>query len=595
MAKYRAIGTVAALGLGLAAAAAFVPDDKDPNLTSDASQLFDPLYIGARACGPAGVDQAGRFARLIQAFTVRGAHAAADPGKAPPLWENLGTVSLAVSTAKRKAQRYFDQGLRLTYGFNHAEAVRAFRQAQTIDPQCAMCYWGEALALGPNINAPMEEGANALALVALDKAKANAAGASAKEQALIGALATRYSSGAGPDNAAYAAAMTKVHADFPEDHNIASLYAESLMDTQPWDYWESDFTTPKGNTARVLAAIEGVLAADPNHPGAIHLYIHITEASTDPYRAESFADRLGAQMPGSGHLVHMPSHTYYRIGRFIDSLNANIVAAKADEDYIAQTGATGIYPFAYYPHNVHFIMTSALMAGDGTNAISAAEKLDALIPATTLKTVPWTQPIKAAPLLTHAQFSAPETILALREPDDAFPYVKAAWHYARGVAYAAQGNGDAAQVEAQAIEMLGASADFEFLHAGGVPAGDILKIEENLVHGRAAQARGDYQSAVAAFEKAHALEVALPYTEPPYWYYPTGQTLGAALLQAGKADEAARVLRQSLIRVPNNGWALYGLMEAYRASGDDFAASHTRELLSRAWAGDPALLSLGRL
>ena len=367
------------------------------------------------------------------------------------------------------------------------------------------------------------------------------------------------------------------------------------MDAQAWDYWESDFTTPKGGTAQVLAALERVLAANPDHAGAIHLYIHITEASTDPKRAEPFADRLGPLMPGSGHLVHMPSHTYYRIGRFLDSLNANIAASAADEAYIDETGAVGIYPYAYYPHNVHFVMTSAQMAGDAAHAIEAAEKLDALIPLSTLREVPWTQPIKAAPLFAHAQFSDPDAVLALKDPGDAFPFVKAAWHYARGVALAAKGDVGAAGEAADAIAAIGGEADFSFLTGGGVPAGEVLKIEEHVLRGRIAQAEENHAAAVEAFKQAVALEDSLAYTEPPYWYYPTRQSLGAALLQAGKADEARKVFKESLIRVPNNGWALYGLAEAQKAEGDGFSEAQTRKLLGKAWVGDSTQLSLGKL
>lgn len=599
MAAFRAVGGAIVLALGLTATAYFVSDDNPSALRSDVSELFDPLQVGARICGPQSVERAGKFAKLMEVFGARAAHAAVDSSQAPPLWDNLGNHSFTITTSVRAAQAYFDQGLRLSFGFNHAEAVRAFRHAQWLDPECAMCYWGEALALGPNINAPMDDGAVTPALAALANANAHTAALSDKEYALISALSTRYSSDPMADRGeldkAYAAAMEGVAEKFPDDQDVAVFLAEALMDAQPWDYWESDFTTPKGGTARVLAALEGVLAANPDHAGAIHLYIHITEASTKPKRAEPFADRLGALMPGSGHLVHMPSHTYYRIGRFLDSLNVNIAASAADEAYIEETGAVGIYPYAYYPHNVHFVMTSAQMAGDAAHAIEAAEKLDALIPLSMLREVPWTQPIKAAPLFAHAQFSEPDAILALEDPGDAFPFVKAAWHYARGVALAAKGDVDAANAEASAIAAIGSAADFSFLEGGGVPAGEVLKIESHVLLGRIAQAGEDYASAVEHFRQAVAIEDTLAYTEPPYWYYPTRQSLGAALLQAGKAGEARKVFKESLIRVPNNGWALYGLAEAQKAEGDGFSEGQTRKLLAKAWAGDTTKLSLGKL
>lgn len=599
MAAFRMLGGAVVLAVGLTAAAYVVSKD-EPNLPpADVSELFDPSQIGARICGPQSDERAGKFSKLMEVFGARAAHAAVDASQPPPLWDNLGDHSFTITTSSKAVQAYFDQGLRLTFGFNHAEAVRAFRHAQSLDPSCAMCYWGEAFALGPNINAPMDDGAVSPALAAVANAQAHTAALSEREYALIAAIATRYSPDPMADRSAldqaYAAAMNDVAAKFPGDQDIAVFQAEALMDAQPWDYWESDFTTPKGGTAKVLAALEGVLAANPDHPGAIHLYIHITEASTKPKRAEPFADRLVTLVPGSGHLVHMPSHTYYRIGRFIDSLNVNIAASAADEAYIAETGAVGIYPYAYYPHNVHFVMTSAQMAGDAAHAIEAAEKLDALIPLSMLREVPWTQPIKAAPLFAHAQFSNPDVVLAIEDPGDAFPFVKAAWHYARGVALAAKGETVAAYAEADAVVAIGSEADFSFLTAGGVPAGDVLKIQEYVLRGRIAQAKKNYVAAVDAFKQAVSIEDSLAYTEPPYWYYPTRQSLGAALLQAGRTAEAQKVFKESLIRVPNNGWALFGLAEAQKAEGDGFSEAETRKLIAKAWAGDAALLNLDRL
>ena len=517
----------------------------------------------------------------------------------PPLWDNLGSVSLPVTTTSARAQRYFDQGLRLAYAFNHAEARRAFRMAQRLDRDCAMCYWGEALVLGPNINAPMEIKDLPPALAALSQAAAKANGASAKEQALIVALGERYSRHPNAErralDAAYAEAMGQVAERFPDDEQVLVLYAEALMDLQPWDYWSAGGADPKGRTAEIITLLERVLAKNPDHPGAIHFYIHILEASTRPGQAEAYARRLPAAMPGAGHLVHMPFHILYRIGKYQDALAANKAAVAADEAYIAQASPEGIYPQAYYPHNVHSLMVSAQMAGESRSAIEAAHKLGDIVSEEVARRIPWVQPIKAAPYFAHAQFSAPDTVLALPDPGEELPYVKAMWHYARGVALAADGKKRAARAEADALAQLGDTLEFSDLTAGGVPAPELLAIARHVVLARVFQARGDLHAARGELEAAVAIEDQLAYMEPPFWYYPVRQTLGAVLLQMGHPQEAEAVFLQSLLRVPNNGWALYGLTQTYRQLGDKPAAARARERLEQAWAGDWRDLTLARL
>src|SRR6266567_8256452 len=409
----------------------------------------------------------------------------------PPIWDGLGSLSYKVTTSSPAAQVYFDQGLRLTYAFNHEEAQRAFRKAQKLDPDCAMCFWGEALVLGPNINLPMAEEAVAPAFAAMQKARTLAAKASPREQALITALSARYVEDAKADrtqlDAAYAAAMANVAAQFPEDDNIAVLYAESVMDLSPWDYWQPGGREPNPQSTPIVPTLERVLARDPDHPGAIHYYIHAVEASDRPERAEPHADRLRGALPGAGHLVHMPSHIYYRVGRYLDALSDNKTAVAVDERYLAATAAPmAVYRLGYYPHNVHFVIASAQMAGDGPVVIAAAEKLRGLIPDEIARGIAMTQPVKAAPYFAHAQFSPPDTILALPDPGDAIPYVKAMWHYARGIADAARGDFAAADAEANAIEALERTADFSLLKTAGVPAQDVLKLARALVQGRVA-------------------------------------------------------------------------------------------------------------
>lgn len=515
----------------------------------------------------------------------------------PPLWDDLGTLHYPITTPEPLAQRYFDQGVRLAYAFNHDEARRAFRAAQRHDPNCAMCYWGEAFVLGPNINAPMEPAAFTPALAAIARAAALKAGhTSAREQSLIDALRQRYAATATSDRVAldraYADAMARAAASFPDDDDIATWYAEALMDLSPWDYWEQGGGAPKHNTREIVATLEKVLRRNPQHPGAIHLYIHMVEASNDPKRAEPYADHLAAKMSGAGHMVHMPSHIYYRVGRYRDSLESNRAAVRVDEDYIAGTPADGLYPRAYYPHNLHFLMVSAQMAGDGPTAIAASDKLARTLEDTAVRTVPWVQPIKAAPYFVHLQFSQPATVFALRDPGDQFPYVKGLWHHARGVAHARAGHLPAAEQEAMAISRLAWGADFTDLNAGGVPAREVLLLAEKVLRARIAQAQQDLKSARKALEDAVSLEDQLPYLEPPYWYSPVRQSLGAIELLDGDAKAAERTFRATLERTPNNAWALFGLAEALRRQGRSPEAADARQHFDRAWLGQqgpPAL------
>jgi len=543
--------------------------------------------------------------RLAQTEVPRAEVSAASSAPAfadtePPLWSGLGSITYKITTVNERAQAYFDQGLRLTYAFNHGEAQRAFRMAQKLDPDCAMCFWGEALVLGPNINLPMQEDAIAPAFAAALKAKALTGKASPREQALIDALAARYGSdpkGArAPLDAAYAVEMAKVAAQFSDDDEIATLYAEAVMDLSPWNYWKPGGHEPNPQSALIVPTLERVLARNPNHPGAIHLYIHAVEASDRPERAEPYANRLRGAIPGAGHLVHMPSHIFYRVGRYLDALEDNKIAVKVDEKYLADTNAPmGVYRLGYYPHNVHFVMASAQMAGDGQTVIAAAEKLRELIPDEVARGIAMVQPVKAAPYFAHAQFSAPATILALPDPGDAIPYVKAMWLYARGVALAARRDFAGAATAADTIETLERTADFKVLNDSNIPAQDVLRIARTLILARVAQAKGDYRTAIGWFEQASALQDALPYTEPPYWYYPIRQSLAAALLQAGRYDDAERQFQLALSRAPSNGWSYYGLAELYKARGNTTAAHKAEADLARTWIGDRGLLQISNL
>jgi tetratricopeptide (TPR) repeat protein len=554
---------------------------------------------------PAATGLPSIMLRLAQTEVPRAEMSAAKSALAfadiePPLWPGLGAVTYKITTTNERAQAYFDQGLRLAYAFNHGEAQRAFRMAQKLDPGCAMCFWGEALVLGPNINLPMQDDARAPAYAAAQKAKALAGKANPREQALIDALTTRY--GSDPKAArpafdkAYASAMAKVAAQYPDDNEIAALYAEAVMDISPWDYWKPGGRKPNPQSVPIVPTLERVLARNPNHPGAIHLYIHAVEASDRPKRAEPYADRLRGAIPGAGHLVHMPSHIYYRVGRYLDALEDNKTAVKVDEKYLADTNAPmGVYRLGYYPHNVHFVMASAQLAGDGPTVIAAAEKLSKLIPDEAARGIAMVQPVKAAPYFAHAQFSAPETILALPDPGDTIPYVKAIWLYARGVALSARGDFAGATKAAEAIETLERTSDFKLLKESNVPVQEVLHIARTMVLARVAQARGNKIAAVTRFEWAAELQDALPYTEPPYWYYPIRQSLAAALLQAGRYAEAERQFQRALARAPANGWSYYGLAQLHKARGNTAAARKAEADLEKTWIGDRKLLQISNL
>jgi len=567
---------------------------------------FDPLLDGGSAsiCGPLGGGSKLQASWLLAvAAKTETAPFQPQPMKAAggdvPLYTDLGTLAFRITTRIPRAQAYFDQGLRLAFAFNHAEAQRAFQAAQRLDPACATCFWGEALILGPNINVPMMPEANAPAVVALAKAVALKDRAGAKERALIEALQQRYSEDPKVEraalDAAYADAMQKVAARYPADDTIRTLYAESAMDTQPWDYWEPGGAKPKGRGAEILSSLETVLKRNPTHPGAIHLYIHAVEASTTPERALAHAERLGALMPGAGHVVHMPAHIYYRVGQYRRSLDTNKRAVKVDEHYFRISPSDPMYRSAYYPHNIHFVMVSAQMGGDGETAIDAAKKLDAAVPAELASQFQIMEPVKAAPFTTQLQFADPDTVLALAPPDAKLPLVRTMYHYARAVAFARKKDLAAARAEIAAIDAIEAKADFKPYDAWGLPAKAILQTARLVATGRIADASGDLEGAAKAYEDAIALEDSLSYTEPPYWYYPLRQSLGGVRLRQGRLDDAERAFRDSLVRVRNNGWALAGLAEVYRKKGDRNSEAAARRSYVRAWFGPSEGPDLSRL
>jgi hypothetical protein len=514
--------------------------------------------------------------------------AATKPGPAgelAPRLQNLGTHTFKVTTKSKQAQLFVNQGLNLAYGFNHAEAGRAFREAARLDPNCAMAYWGQALVLGPNINAPMTPEDEPKAHEAAQRAVALKGKASAREQAYIQAVAQRYS-GDPKDRAArdraYADAMRDVVKRYPDDLDAATLYAEALMDLRPWNYWHRD-GSPYAETPEIIGNLEKVLARNPNHPGANHLYIHAVEANT-PEKAEAAADRLLKLMPGAGHMVHMPSHIYQRVGRYADAAASNQAAVTADEDYITQCRAQGLYPMAYYPHNIHFLWFAASADGRSALAIESARKTASKVSDDLLAQLPLLGSFRIVPWYALTRFGKWDEMLKEPAPADKFLYLKGVWHYARGLAFVGKDQLDDADKELAELRRIAADKSLEYAMFSPNTAANILSIAPEVLGGEIAARRKDWDKAVAHLDRAVRLEESLVYTEPSEWHYPPRLALGAVLLSAGRAKEAEAIYWEELRHNRDSGWALYGLAEAQRAQGraDDAAATQTR--FEKAWA-----------
>ena len=510
--------------------------------------------------------------------------ACAAPGRkepaasAPPLLTGLGSHHHAITTRDTLAQRYFDQGLRLAYAFNHAEAERSFHQAAALDPRCAMCYWGIALVRGPNINAPMDSASGAAAYAALREAQARAGDASESERAYIAALATRYAAAPGGNRAAldsaYADAMAEVARRFPQDPDAATLYAEAVMTTSPWDYWKAD-GTPKASTERLVAALEGAMQLAPDHPGACHFYIHAVEAA-HPERAVACAERLAALMPAAGHLVHMPAHIYIRTGRYADAIEANVHAVHADETYIADQKPGGFYPMAYYPHNYHFLAFAATLAGRGQTAVDAARGAAEKTPPEVARLAPELQLLPPYPHLTLATFGRWDEVLREPLPAPDLRVASGLAHYARGRAQLATGKLDDAAASLDSV----ARASDE-VTAG--PTDAVLQIATHALRAELASRRGDEKRAITEYERAQALEDGLSYMEPPYWHAPIRHLLGAALIRDGRPADAERLYREDLRRFPENGWSLFGLSQSLAAQGRKQEAAAAKAHFAKAW------------
>ena len=515
-----------------------------------------------------------------------------------PMFKGLGAHKHPINTKNAQTQLLFDQGINLLFGFNHAEAIRSFREAARQDRDCAMCWWGVAFALGPNINLPMPEDAVAPAWDALSKAQALKSKASPEEREWIEAIATRYSKDPKADrkasDAAFVEAMARVWKAHSDDLDAGVFYAEAMMDTQAWDYWGPDGKTPKGHGAEIVSTLEGIIKREPSHPGALHLYIHAVEASTTPERAEAASDRLETLMPEAGHIVHMPSHIYYRVGRFADASKVNELAASVDEAYITACKAQGFYPAGYYGHNIHFLWTSAEMQGRFKPSLDAARRLVKAVDAFKLsEQMPQGELYAFTPIATLLRFGKWDDVLAEPMPPAALKLDTAIWLYARGFAEVAKHDLKGAKASLDQLDML-SKQDFSAYDKVNMPGGAMVKIALALLNGEVARSEGKLAPAIVAFEQARRLELALPYTEPPYWHQPTAHILGAALLLAGRPGEAEHVYRDSLTTYRLDGWALFGLAQALAAQGKAVEAKAIRAEFDKVWSLADVKLTMSR-
>jgi tetratricopeptide (TPR) repeat protein len=503
-----------------------------------------------------------------------------------------------VTTGVPRAQLFISQGVNLAWAFNHAEAARSFSEAARLDPANPMAYWGHALVLGPNINASMEAADEPKALELVKKAQSLAAKATPRERAYITAVAARYT-GKPEDrntaNQAFSDAMRNVVNAFPADLDARAILAESLMNLRPWNYWTPD-GVPYAETREVITSLEYILKRNPNHPGALHLWIHLWEPTDTPERAEAEADRLLTLMPGAGHIVHMPAHIYQRVGRHADVIKANELAAKADEDYIAQCRAQGLYPLAYYPHNLHFIWMGASASGRGKLALESARKLAGSVPGEALSTVPILQGFLVVPYWAMVRFGQWDAILADPGPKHATPFTRGAFSYARAMALLAKDKlADAEQELARLREFASDPALKGQTTFSSNQGSAILRIAPEVVAGELAAKRKDWDRALLHLERAVRFEDSLIYQEPADWHAPVRQTLGAVLLEAGRADEAEAVFWEDLRKNPENGWALFGLAQAQEAQGKKDQAAATRARFTKAFADADVKLTSARV
>ena len=567
----------------------------DP-LAETLHRFFLPLLSSAAltACGageaqPAAVSVS---APHVSAATPVVGHAAlplpasvAALAKGAVVFDDLGAHHRKV-TASAEAQAFFDQGLRLAYGFNHDEATRSFARGAELDPSCAMCFWGAALTMGPNYNVPMLPDRASATWDALERARSIAPKMTPVEQALIGALAKRYKgpeplepAAMQPFNVAYANAMRDVAKSFPDDLDVQALFAESVMDVSPWKLWGAD-GKPAAGTEEIMATLERALAKDPGHPGANHYYIHVVEAA-HPERAIASADRLPALIPGAGHIAHMPAHIYQRVGRYADASAANEKAVQIDLAYMKKTTPPGYYPM-YLGHNYGFLSFSSSMEGRSVVSLAAARNSAKAIPPGMIDMMPGMDFFVSEPILAMVRFGRWDELLAEPKPDAKYPVLTAFWLHGQGMAHAAKGKLDDARADHAALLKIGAAAPAD-LGVGNNVGKDVFALAAKVLEARIAS-RGKSPSALPLWSEAVQLADKLAYSEPDDWFYSVRHFQGAALLEAKKAKEAEAVYREDLRRRPNDGWALFGLWQSLDAEKRTAEAAAVKADFDKAWS-----------
>jgi tetratricopeptide (TPR) repeat protein len=534
---------------------------------------------------------------LLAAVAALAQHNHEAPARQASLMPGLGELHHKISTANPEAQRFFDQGLRLIYGFNHEEARLAFERAAELDPQCAMAQWGIALAVGPNYNDPAPD-LNRLKLAweAVQKGLSLASSAPPEERAYLEALAQRYTNDPQPDlqklGLAYKNAMGEVTKKYPGDLDAATLYAESAMNLRPWQLWTADGKPAEG-TEEIVATLESVLKRDPNHIGANHYYIHAVEASNQPDRALPSAKRLDTLAPGAGHLVHMPAHIYMRTGDYRAATVSNEKAANVDREYIKKYNASGMYPVMYFNHNVHFLAVAASMEGRFAESIKSAAEVSSNV-RPMVKDMPMAEFLLPTEMLILVRFRRWNDVMKLPEPDAAAATTRALWHFARGMALAATGKVAEAQNERQALADGATKIPPETL-LNFNKSQDLLGVALHQLEGRIALARVSYPAAIEHFRKAAEIEDALIYDEPPAWYIPSREALGRALIAAGNYSESEKVFREELVRHPRSGRALFGLWQSLKDQGKKPAAKQAESEFRAAWKNADVKLSIADL
>ena len=541
------------------------------------------------------------FALRITLAVVLAARAGAalDAAERPiaPALTGLGSLHMPVSTTVPEAQAFFNQGVRLLYAFNHQESRRAFEEAARLDPSLAMAWWGQAMTLAVNLNAPMPEENARLARDASNTAMRKRGSASLREQGLIEALATRFSAdpqaARPPLDRAYASAMSRVAARYPDDADVQVFSVDAVMNTMAWDYWLKDGAF-KPDAVPLKSALETVMARRPDHAGAHHYYIHLVEGSATPELAEKSADVLGAMMPAAGHMVHMPAHIYLRVGRYADAAEANVRAIAADEDYLAQCQAQGLYPVSYYPHNLHFLWAAATLEGRGAAAIDAAREVAAKVPHHHAGALAWTSDFPVTPWLAYARFGRWQEMLTEPSPPVTEPYATGIWHYARALAFVARRDLARAEAEQKALAAVLEHDAFKTT-LKDLPLLTNLQIARRIVDAELSAQAGRPDEAVRVLKEAVVIEDSIPYSEPPVWHQPVRQVLGGVLVDAARGAEAEAVYREDLRRFRDNGWSLFGLTRSLELQGRVDESATARAAFERAWTRADTTLTSSRV